>query len=239
LAVPDLAGLARPASLGQIGGFRPPDDAVTSSAGNVTVARPDEGWPLSSGNPMLALLQVIVAELPVVPEQLRDVAALTLFIGPFALPVDEPNGANWCLRTYRTLDELASLQPPPPTRADDPKLAKGEPTTYRPFPVRWREVTDWPSFDSVLLDCQEAWDEAQRKEGPATKTHDGLKVGGWPSPVQSDVSWWEGDERLDDADFVLQVDSDEKTGFQVGDRGVLYIGRRRSTGTWHCSWQSM
>jgi Domain of unknown function (DUF1963) len=237
--VPDLAGLARPASLGQVGGFRPPNDPITSWAGNVTVARPGEDWPLCDGSPMLALLQVVAPELPVVPEHLQDVAALTLFVGPFALPLDEPNGANWCLREYRTLDELAPLNAPRPARAADPKLARGEATTYRPFPVRWLEVTDWPDFDSVPLDCRDAWDEAQQDDAPAMQTHDGLKVGGWPSTVQSEVSWFEGGERLDDVDFVLQVDSSEKTGFQVGHGGVLYIGRRGTAGTWHCSWQSM
>jgi Domain of unknown function (DUF1963) len=239
VAVPDLAALARPASLGQVGGFRPSDDPVTSWAANVTVARPDEDWPLNEGDPMLALLQVVVEELPVVPDQLRAFATLTLFVGPFALPVDEPNGANWCLRTYATLDELAPLDPPPPARAGDPKLARGAPTAYRPFPVRWREVADWPSYESVPPDYRDAWDKAQGDETMARRTHEGLKVGGWPSTVQSGVAWSEGDERLDDVDFVLQVDSDEKTGFQVGYGGVLYIGRRRSTGTWHCSWQSM
>lgn len=138
MAAPELADLARPASVGQVGGFRPPSDPVTSWAAKVTVARPKEQWPLSDGSPMLALLQVIVPELPFVPEQLRDVAALTLFVGPFALPVDEPNGVNWCLRAYATLDELAPLDAPTPARAEDPKRAKGEPASYAPFPVRWR-----------------------------------------------------------------------------------------------------
>jgi hypothetical protein len=238
VAAPDLAHLSRPASLAQVGGFRPPDDPLTSWAAKVTVARADEDWPLSDGDPMLALLQVVVGELPVVPDPLRDIAALTLFVGPFALPVAEPNGANWCLRAYATLDELAPLDTPTPARAGNPKLANHELTRYRPFPVRWHAVTDWPSYDSVPPEYQEAWDQAEGDE-TATVNHDGLKVGGWPSTVQSDVEWWESDERLDDVDFVLQVDSDEKTGFQVGYGGILYVGRRRGSGTWHCSWQSM
>jgi Domain of unknown function (DUF1963) len=239
VAAPDLADLGRPASLGEVGGFRPPDDPRTSWAANVTVARAEEGWPLSEGDPMLALLQVVVEELPVVPDPLRDIAALTLFVGPFALPVDEPNGVNWCLRAYATLDELVPLDPPRPARAGDPKLARGELTTYKPFPVRWRDVIDWPSDDSVPLEYQDVWDDAQQDETVTAANRDGLKVGGWPSTVQSDVDWSEGDERLDAVDFILQVDSDEKTGFQVGYGGVLYVGRRRSSGTWHCSWQSM
>jgi Domain of unknown function (DUF1963) len=205
----------------------------------VTLARPDEDWPRTDGDPMLALLQVIVRELPAVPEQLRDVAALTLFVGPFALPVNEPNGVNWCLRTYPTLDELEPQEAPTPARAGDPKLAKGEPTAYRPFPVRWHEVTDWPSDDSLPPDYRDAWNDVHEKGSAAVRTHEGLKVGGWPSTVQSDVQWWEGEERLDDVEFVLQVDSNEKTGFEVGYGGVLYVGRGRGTGTWHCSWQSM
>ena len=232
-----LDALARPASLGEVGGFRPPDDPATSWAARVALAAPGEAWPTSDGAPMLALLQLAVRELPVVPDPLRDAALLTLFVGPFELPIDVPNGTGWCLRTYGTTEGLVPIEEPKPARADDPKAARGEPTTYRPFPVRWREVTDWPTFDCVPADLQDEW-EADGAED-ARPNIGGLKAGGWPTTVQGAPSWSENGEELADVEFVLQVDSDEKTGFSVGYGGVLYVGCRRDAGTWHCTWQSL
>jgi hypothetical protein len=185
---------------------------------------------------MLGLVQIRVDELPVAIDQLRDVALLALFVGPRVLPVDEPNGVHWCLRSYSTLEQLVDLAPPTPARADDPKARKGEHATYRPFPLRWREVADLPTRDSIPPSRRDEWEAATRDAHDAC--HRGLKVGGWPVTVQSDVVWREGRDVLDDVEFVLQVDSEPKIGFTVGYAGVLYVGRRPTAGTWHCSWQS-
>ena len=115
---------------------------------------------------MLALLQLNVAELPVTPTALDGVALLTLFIGPRELPNRSPNGEQWCLRTYASLDDLAPLEEPPAARAGDPRLPKGAATAYHPFGVRWSAIDD-------------AADE------PAG----GLKAGGWPCTVQDELGW--------------------------------------------------
>jgi hypothetical protein len=222
-----VEAIARRASVAQVGGFRPPDDPLTSWLGAVKVALPGEGWPMEAQEPMLALAQVNVDELPIRPPALAGVALVTLFVGPRKLPIDEPNGSNWCLRTYATTTDLQPLDAPPPVRAGDPKLRKGEAVAYKAFPVQWREVTDWPSHDDV--DTDEDLDPP----------HPGFKVGGWPLCVQHEVSWEEGDERLDEVDFVMQIDSESKIGFEVGYGGVCYIGRRTPAGTWHFSFQSM
>src|SRR4051794_30969325 len=101
-----LEAFARPAAVAQVGGYRPPDDPLASRLGQVVVARPDEPWPETGGEPMLALAQIDVDELPTRPQALEGTALLTLFIGPRELPIDEPNGSKWCLRTYETSDGL-------------------------------------------------------------------------------------------------------------------------------------
>jgi hypothetical protein len=223
--------------VGQVGGFRRSGAPSTSWASRVALAAPGEEWPRTEGQPMLALLQLVVPELPVVPDALRDSSLVTLFVGPFELPVDEANGSRWCLRSYPALDELEPLVEPPSAREANPKLAKAEATSYRAFPVRWHEITDWPTLDDVPLDLRDDWEAAGA--GEAFPNTYGLKVGGWPSTVQSELFWSEWGERLDEVDFVLQVASDEKTGFVVGYGGVLYIGRSRGRGSWHCCWQSL
>lgn len=228
----ELAALRRRACAGQVGGFRPPDDPLTSWLGAVRAAAPGEPWPRQDGEPMHALLQLAVGELPVVPDALAGAALLALFIGPRRLPIDAPNGEHWCLRTYASLGDLVPLDEP--ERPTDPKLPKGTTPGLRPFPVRWAETEDWPSRDDVPRDLLDVWDESIDFDEAHTARH-GLKVGGWPATVQSEL-WWNG---ADDVEFVLQVDSDPKTGFGVGFAGLVYIGRRRGSGDWVLDTQSM
>jgi Domain of unknown function (DUF1963) len=232
-----LDSLSRRAAVAEFGGFRPPDDPTSSWFGRVLLAGPGEVWPLTDGEPMLALAQINLSEVPIVPEPLNGLAFLTIFIGPRELPVDEPNGTGWCLRTYRTLDELEPLYEPAPAKAGDPKLRKGEPLTYRAVPLRWHEALDWPSRDDVPTALLDDWDDAAETDD--RQVLDGLKLGGWPACVQAAVDWAERGERLSGVEFVLQIDSEPKSGFEVGFGGAAYIGYRDATGTWHLAWQSM
>lgn len=224
---PALRALARPAAVAEIGGLRPPERLDASWASRVTLGLPGEAWPAAGGEPMLALAQIVVAELPVVPEPLAGIALLTLFVGPRELPIDEPNGTGWCLRLYDDLGALVPLAEPP---SDAPRP--------RPFPLRWHAATDWPGREDVPDDLLDAWDE-HVDAGERYSPLDGLKAGGWPMTVQGAVDWREDGSWLDDVEFVLQVDSDDKTGFSVGFAGALYVGRSRGAGTWHLAWQSM
>jgi hypothetical protein len=104
--------------------------------------------------------------------------------------------------------------------------------------VQWQEVSDWPSSDDVPFELDDLWEEHIDFDERYT-AKPGLKVGGWPLCVQSELYWHDGGERLVDVEHVLQIDSEPKIGFEVGFGGVLHVGRRRSTGTWHTTWQSM
>jgi len=227
--------MMRPASVAQIGGFRPSEDPSASWAGRVLLARAGEGWPSTVGEPMLAVAQLNLTEAPVIPPCLEGLQMLTLFIGPHDLPDDEPNGSNWELRAYDRLDDLVALDEPAPARAGDPKARKGE-QRYKALPIRWQRVEDHPSHDDVpperLDELDALEEEGQEPPGPA----EGLKLGGWPFCIQSEVHWG----GLDGVEFAVQIDG-EPFGLAVGYGGLLYIGRRRVGGedTWHADWQSM
>jgi hypothetical protein len=232
----DLANHARCASLAQIGGFRPPEDPMASWAGCVQVGLPGERWPTTAGEPMLAVAQLNLNEAPCVPEILADLAMLTLFVGPRQLPIAEPNGTNWALRAYRSLQDLVELPEPTPARAHDPVARKGERTSYAALPIRWEQVADHPSREEIPLELLDEYDELEAA-GQVPRPHEGLKLGGWPLCMQSEVGW----NGLENVQFALQVDGENRFGFGVGYGGVFYIGRRRTEGedSWHADWQSM
>jgi hypothetical protein len=203
--------------------------------GTVTHARTGETWP-GNDPPMHGVLQLVTRDLPIRPDLLHGIELLTLFIAE-DLPIDEPNGVGWCLRTYESLDGLGPLKRPAWRR--DPRMPKTFDPALKPFPVRFSEVEDWPSLDDVPLELAPVWREHTHHDEDRYGPHMGLKIGGWPYCVQSEVDWHEHGDPLSGVEFVLQVDSDPKVDFVVVDSGVFYVGRRPTTGTWHATWQSL
>jgi hypothetical protein len=238
----DFSSWTRPACVAQVGGFRPPEDPLASWFGRVRVALPGEGWPTTDGAPMLALAQFNLRELPChPPPALTDVALLTLFLGPWRFPVDEPNGLNWALRAYPSMDGLVPLAEPTPARAGDPKLRKGQDLTLRPFPIRWRERLDLPCRDDIPLEVLDAWDAWAQDRSATELTFDGTKVGGWPYCVQSEVRWRTGSRPVEDCEYVLQLGSEHKTGLSWRYEGLGYVARELGRGAegWYLTWQSL
>jgi hypothetical protein len=209
----------RPASIAEIGGFRPPDKPITSYFGGRFVARPGEEWPLNDGQPMIPLLQVRTDELPHRPQALEGIALFNVFIGPTKPPIDlrAENGEGWVLRSYPNLDGLPELAPPTKPR-------------IRPFPVRWRLTeTEGPQWDDAwglydlteFNDLKDAFDIFYDRY----KQHSFTKVGGWPSYIQGSP----GSE-----DFVFQIGSEEKPRWMWGDNGNGYFFLR--DGKWFLFW---
>jgi hypothetical protein len=238
----DFSGWARPACVAQLGGVRPPQDPLASWFGRVRVALPGERWPATDGAPMLALARFNLRELPCrPPPALEDVALLTLFLGPWQLPVDEPNGVNWALRAYPSLSELVPLAEPTPARADDPKLRKGQDLTLRPFPIRWQQRLELPCREDIPWELLAAWDAWAGHRPTHERTFDGTKIGGWPYCIQSQVQWRTGGRLVEDGQYVLQLGSEHKAGLSWRYQGLGYVARQPGRGAdgWHLTWQSL
>jgi hypothetical protein len=238
----DFSSWARPACVAQLGGFQPPQDPLASWFGRVRVASPGEGWPTTNGAPMLALAQFNLRELPCRAQPvLADIALLTLFLGPWQFPVDEPNGINWTLRAYRSLDNLVPLEEPDPAMAGDPKLRKGQDVTLRPFPIRWQERLDLPCRDDVPSGLLDTWDAWVKDRNATELTFDGTKIGGWPYCIQSEVQWRTNDRLVEDCQYVLQLGSEPKAGLSWRYEGLGYVARQPHRGAdgWHLTWQSL
>ncbi|WP_312077572.1 DUF1963 domain-containing protein [Leclercia sp.] len=217
LVLEELRSQLRPASVAQVGGFRPGADPLTSWFLKA-VHLPGEGLPVWKGQPMFPLLQIRTDELPVIPEQLKGIALLVLFHNREHHPFDQPHGEGWLIREYATLEGLELL----------PELE----TPYRPFPVRWVSVNDdAPGWEDAwdIIDLSEVNDDTQASDSffDDFNRYGGTKVGGYPMEIQHGV----GIE-----DFVFQVGSEEKVNWMWADNGIGYF-HRSAEGIWHFSCQ--
>lgn len=212
----------------EIGGFRPPEAPTASWFGRVLLAGPGESWPTApNGKPLHALCQINLTELPFRPPRLEDLAFLTVFIaGDDDLPDDSPNGSDWCLRAYRTLEELVPLSTVPTSSA------------IQSFPMRPSVVeADYPCWDDVPCDVPE---EMHDGYFDLFDTTPGLKLGGWPSLIQSEIYWAPFNKHPIAPEYVFQIDSTEKGNWMWGDAGVGYFGRGTAPGRtdeWALAWQ--
>lgn len=202
----DLRSIRRPASVAQIGGFRPPDDPITSWMIK-GVGLQGERPPTWNGLEMLPLLQVRIDELPVVPPALHGVAMLVVFINRATIPFDKPHGEGWLVREYASLDGLV------PMPAGD--------VPYRPFPIAWDKVEDdmpgwedaWELVDLTPINYDET---ASSRFFSEFNRYDGTKFGGYPVEIQHGAGV---------GDFVFQIDSDPKSGWSWAGDGVAHFHR--------------
>jgi uncharacterized protein YwqG len=220
------ARLVRRAIQFQIGGFRPEANSDASWFGQVKLAARGETWPLSAGKPMHALCQINIEQLPFRPAGLDDIALIGVFIGPDDLPNCSPNGSNWCLRAYPTIETLVPL-----SQGDSSSPIKA-------LPMRSRVIEeDYPMWEDVSIELP---DEIADDYYDHFENVSGLKIGGWPTLIQSEIFWAPWNKHPAAPRYVFQIDSTEKGNWSWGDRGVGYFGRGTTEGhtsEWACDWQ--
>ncbi len=218
--------IRRRAIVFDIGGFRPSENPKASWFGRITWSSPSESWPITDGRPLHPLAQINLTELPYRPPRLDDIAFLTIFIDPEHLPNDEPNGTKWCLRAYRNLDDLVPLV--------EPKLV----SRIRSFQMKPKIIeADYPTHDDIPVELPAELKDSYYDRFSNT---DGLKLGGWPTLIQSEIFWAPWNQHPISPEYVFQIDSTEKGNWQWGDAGIGYFGRGTVEGQrdeWAISWQ--
>ena len=218
--------LVRRAIQYQIGGFRPKENLDASWFGRVNLAAPGEEWPLTDGKPMHALCQINVEELPFRPLGLDDIRFIAVFVGPDELPDSTENGTNWCLRAYPQSKSLVPL-----AQVDSAGQIKALP--MRPQIVE----EDYPMWEDVNIGLPEAIEDDYYDH---FENVGGLKIGGWPTLIQSEIYWAPWNKHPAAPRYVFQIDSTEKGNWMWGDGGVGYFGRGTAEGhenDWACEWQ--
>jgi uncharacterized protein YwqG len=219
--------LTRRAIVLDVGGFQASQDPTESWFGHVSVCATGESWPETGGRPMHALCQINLTGIPFRPKRLEDVEMLAVFIGPDTLPMDEPNGQNWCIRAYPRIAGLVPL------------AHRDTGSKIKSFPMRARVVEhDFPCWEDVPLELSE--EIAADNYFDLFENTSGLKLGGWPTLVQAEIYWAPWNRHPAAPEYVFQIDSENKAHWSWGDGGVGYFGRGTAEGKedeWTCAWQ--
>ncbi|QNR25165.1 DUF1963 domain-containing protein [Croceimicrobium hydrocarbonivorans] len=220
--------IKKPAILFQVGGFRPTDSKTASWIGKVMVGEAGESWPESNGKPMIPICQLNLKELPSRPDNLKDIEFISLFIDSEELPNDQANGDLWLIRSYANIEDLVEIDSP---EHEFPIKA---------FPLKVTEVeNDFPCWEDCPTEIPEEYKDEYYQHFP---NQEGFKIGGWPTLIQSEISWGPFNEHPAEPEYVFQIDSSEKAHLGWGDSGVAYIGRGTKPGykdVWTFSWQGM
>ena len=224
------AKLAKPITEFETGGFRPTGERDESWIGRVFLCRSDEAKPVldNHGKPLYPLAQFYLPNLPFVPDELKHLSYLMVFMGDTFPQVQDTHGDGWLIREYTTDDELIEYE-------------FAQQGTPKPFALKPRfQPYDFPLWDGggVPPDVEDEiyqFDNYHDKDNPdlfdyyhdiVGDEHSYLhKFGGYPSFCQSGV------EFENDCRFMFQISSDEKACFNVVDNGSLMFARNQK-GDW-------
>ncbi len=210
-----LARSLRKASISQIGGFRLPENKITSWFGGSGAGLEGEALPQHKGKDMFCLLQVKVSELPYVPPELESTGFLVVFFNRDEIPFDKPHGEGWLIREYKSFDGLRPLP------------SSNEPEMVKEFPIKWNLVEDdapgWENAWEIvnmtpISETEGASDRFFYEYNRYTNT----KFGGFPYEIQRGAEL-EG--------YVFQIGSEEKPRWMWADNGVAYFNKTKN-GEW-------
>jgi hypothetical protein len=209
----------RTAAVGRVVVGRPSGDPFRSCLGRVSVIGRDEAWPTYDSRPMASLAQVNLTEALFKPPALAGSALIACWIaeegGIPVSPDDRPNGDGWAVRAYGALDEL---------RLVDGQVLEG----VRPRQLDWDLVEDYPDWEDLVeavdLDRLERLLEGREAADVIGSATSGMKLGGWPTLIQSEIFWGRINQHPATPDYCFQLDSEESVGLNLWDSGIIHVG---------------
>lgn len=229
--------LAKPASLIEVGGFRPPEDSTISWFGAVYLGAPGEEWPHWNDDAMAPVAQLNLRDAPFLPPALEDIAMLTVFAANVSIDGDERNGEGWLVRAHPAAEAVVPLMMPPEARTALTALGCERP--LKVLPIRYTllpaDFPDWPDVAGTVSVPAEIEDEWEEHFG----AHEGFKLGGWPSLLQDQIFWSRSEDETVQPEYALQLGGVPKAGFGLYGDGIWYFGRGTgdARGVWTLSTQ--
>lgn len=191
---------------------------LVSCTGGVFWGKAGEQWPRSAtGEPLIPWLQIVCTEMkglygPFYRKQLVSFFIKENFDEVGA--VSKPDASDFVVREYPLGEKLAPLQRPAGLRR------------HKFHRVVWKKTPDYPAISKYhgLFDdaVYTALCKAKRLK---FQNRNGIKIGGWPTPLQSP-------QRYPGA-YALQIDMTDN--YQYGDSGIGYLSA--SGGTWYLDFE--
>lgn len=218
-----LISLGKKPATAQIGGFRPEDSRRSWFGGHFYI-HPEIGWPTDLDGPMLPVLQIYVPEIPGGIAGVGECSLIQIFLNRKELPLDvAKNGNKWRLIEHTSIEDLLLT--------DTPKDAQW----LREFQIKWSEseTHDYPcweeAWDYVDMTDINKDDAARKRYFEQFSRYRQTKIGGYPAYIQCP-------ESMEEFEFIMQIASEEKPRYMIGDNGNMYIYRSKTDDEWYMSW---
>lgn len=213
-------------------------DAFSSRFGGAPLGRPDEGWPTYNElDPKTAqrdrcfgrkgttktlnlffIGQINIKELPFVPEHLKDLALISIFVDP-----DFADSERCVIRAHENLDGLVPLQVPDAL------------VLHKPCAMAFEKSTDMP-IDEDVYPVEMSLEEVEANQEAHVWAS---KIGGYASPIQ-DYPFDFGPSHPAKPQFCLQLFEIKSLGVGWVDAGAFFLGRGTAPGhthEWFCDIQ--
>jgi len=171
----------RPCAVAAAGLAPNPRDSLS---GHPMLMRPSEDWPTGADGPFDSVIQIRIAEVPVVPSSIVGAGLITVFADPVGSALHEmlENGNGWELRVYSSVDDLVPKNPPIGTFPNPERITWERGNDEGP---RWADITLILSeIGHEELAANNEFFEAAALSHRYSQ-HFGTKVGGWPTPCQA------------------------------------------------------
>jgi uncharacterized protein YwqG len=205
--------------IGQQVEFNESPAGLVSQVGGIFWGKRDESWPLSrESKPLLPWLQIVCSEMKDLYGPFYKKQLLTFFIedefdGSEALSLADNN--EFVVREYDLGDNLVKLIPP-----DNLDLSSCK-------RVIWKASKDFPSMSKYYrLFSENVYNQLADIEDFEFENKDGIKINGWPSPLQSNQKY--------PGTFDLQIDVTDN--FMYADSGIGFL--KKSGGQWDVVFES-
>ncbi|CUB21099.1 hypothetical protein BN2127_JRS3_02540 [Bacillus safensis] len=222
-AFQELNLIGKAPAIAKIGGFRP-DPAVHSWFAGHFFIDPHQGWPTDQDGAMIPILQIYLPEVPGGLNGFNDCKLIQIFLNQKTLPIDiTKNGEGWKLIEYSSIGGLEVAETPEEVRGLKPFQIHWNESEQRDFPC-WEEAWSYVDLTEVN-ESEEATDHFFNQYTNYSFT----KIGGYGAYIQSPPHQQQGE-------FMLQIASEEKPRFMIGDNGTMYFYYDKESKEWFMHW---
>lgn len=222
-AFQELNLIGKTPAIAKIGGFRP-DPAIHSWFAGHFFIDPNQGWPTDQDGAMIPILQIYLPEVPGGMNGFNECKLIQIFLNQNTLPIDiTKNGEGWKLIEYASIEGLEVAETPEEVRGLKAFQIQWNENEQRDFPC-WEEA--WSYVD--LSEVNES-EEATNHFFNQYTNYSFTKIGGYGAYIQSPPHQQQGE-------FMLQIASEEKPRFMIGDNGTMYFYYNKELKEWLMHW---